>query len=520
MRNLVLVLGDQLDRDSVALHGLDPESDAVWMAEVHEEATHVWCHKLRLAFFFSAMRHFRDELQERNIRVLYHELSTQKSRDRGPDFATILKKDVRKLQPEKLQVVLPGDYRVKQQLQIAADECDVPLEILPDQHFLATPEEFAEWARGRKSLLQETFYRYMRKKHNVLMKDGEPVGNRWNYDEDNRDAFDSDGPGCITGPHSFRPDELTGSVCQMVERRFADHPGSLEDFDLPVTHTQAATMLRDFVKRSLPQFGQFEDAMWSDEAFLYHSRLSAPLNVKLLNPRACTGKAVEAWENGDAPLNSVEGFVRQILGWREFIRGIYWLRMPGYAEMNHFGQEADVPSFFWDGDTEMECVRQSMQHVIRYGYAHHIHRLMVLGNLALMLGVHPRKFHDWHMAMYVDAVDWVSLPNALGMSQHGDGGIVGTKPYVSTGNYVNRMSDFCRQCKYNFREAASEQACPFTTLYWDFLDRHYRKLKGNQRMSLQMKHIDKKREKKEMAAISQRADKLRQEWTSSSAQTG
>ena len=440
------------------------------------------------------------------------ELSSQPGKDRGPDFATILQKDVEKLRPEKLVVVLPGDYRVKQALQEAAEQLDVPLDILADSHFYTTPEEFAAFAEGRKSLVLETFYRQMRKKHDVLVEDGQPVGGNWNFDDQNREAFGRDGPGHITGPHSFQTDEVTEEVFQLVEQRFPDHPGSLEDFDLPVTHAQALTMLRDFVKRSLPLFGKFEDAMWTDESFVYHSRLSAPLNVKLLDPRTCVAKAVESYESGDAPLNSVEGFVRQIIGWREFIRGIYWLHMPDYAEKNFLGQQADVPEFFWDGETEMECVKQSMRHVLQHGYAHHIHRLMVMGNLALMLGVDPYKFHEWHMAMYVDAVDWVSLPNALGMSQHGDGGVVGTKPYVSTGNYINRMSNFCRNCKYDYRQATGEKACPFTALYWDFLDRHYKRFKGNHRMSMQMKHVDTKRQKKQMGEIRDTAEKIKSAW--------
>ena len=332
LRNLVLVLGDQLDLRSAAMHSLDPELDAVWMAEVDQEATHVWCHKMRIAFFFSAMRHYRDQLLEKNIPVHYHELSPRRSKDRGPDFATILKKDIKKLRPEKLVVVLPGDFRVKEALQLAATQSHVPLQILPDKHFYTTPEEFAEFAHGRKSLILETFYRQMRKKHDVLMTNGEPEGGAWNFDEENRESFGSDGPDRIAGPHSFRPDEVTEQVCNLVEQRFPDHPGSLDDFDLPVTHKQARSMLRDFIKRSLPLFGKYEDAMWTDEAFVYHSRLSAPLNIKLLDPRQCVNKAVQAYEKGDAPINSVEGFVRQIIGWREFIRGVYWLHMPEYAE--------------------------------------------------------------------------------------------------------------------------------------------------------------------------------------------
>lgn len=511
MRNLVLIFGDQLNANSAAFDDFDQVEDAVWMAEVHEEATHVWSHKQRLVFFFSAMRHFRDELREKDITVHYHELHADKSKDSGATFWEVLAALIEKSRPEKLIVAHPGDYRVKQELLGFVDKHDIELEIRPDRHFYCSPNEFSEYAANRKSLLLETFYRHLRKKHDVLMDGDKPVGGEWNYDEDNRESFKTAGPGKVTGPHSFRIDELTQEVCDMVERRFGDHPGTLDDFCLPVTRRQSQQMLRDFVERQLPLFGKYEDAMWTEEPFLYHSRLSAPLNVKLLDPRDCVDKAIDAYVSGDAPINSVEGFVRQILGWREFIRGVYWLHMPGYIEKNHMRHQGEVPSFFWDGDTDMNCVRQSMQHVIRYGYAHHIHRLMVLGNLALLLGVHPKNFHDWHMAMYLDAVDWVSLPNTLGMSQHGDGGIVGTKPYVSTGNYINKMSNFCRDCRYNYKSASGEEACPFSALYWDFLDRHYDQFSENHRMALQMKNVDKKRESEDYEEILSTAKRYKRE---------
>ena len=253
--------------------------------------------------------------------------------------------------------------------------------------------------------------------------------------------------------------------------------------------------------------------MWAGEPFLYHSRLSAPLNLKLLNPRECVAAAIDALHTGQAPLNSVEGFVRQILGWREFIRGIYWLKMPEYAELNQLNHQLDVPSFFWDGRTEMNCLRESMRQVLDHAYSHHIHRLMVLGNFALLWGVHPRRFHDWHMAMYLDAVDWVSLPNALGMSQYGDGGIVGTKPYCSSGNYIHRMSNFCRDCRFDHRKRTGEDACPFTTLYWEFLDRHSDQLESNPRMAFPIKNLKELRSKQpELTLIRQRADELRDAW--------
>ncbi|QDT37564.1 cryptochrome/photolyase family protein [Stratiformator vulcanicus] len=513
MRNLILILGDQLDADSSAFDDFDSEQDAVWMAEVEEETSYVWSHKLRIAFFFSCMRHFRDYLRERDIEVHYQELTHRRSDDRGKDFQTVLRKDIYNLRPQKLIVTRPGHYRVLQNLEDQAEESGLEIEIRPDRHFYCDVDEFTEYADGRKSLLLETFYRQMRKKHDVLMtSSGDPEGDNWNFDEDNREVFGKQGPDNPTPPHRFRPDDLTQEVLELVEKRWSDHPGSLNNFTLPVTRPQALQMLRDFIDHSLPKFGTFEDAMWTDEAFLYHSRLSAILNVKLLNPRECVEKAVEAYHSGHAELNNVEGFVRQLIGWREFVRGIYWLKMPDYAEKNALSATRDLPKFFWDGQTDMNCVRHAMQHVLDHGYTHHIERLMVLGNLSLMYGADPYKFHEWHMAMYLDSVDWASLPNTLGMSQYGDGGIVGTKPYCSTGKYIKRMSNYCEGCRYRPEVAHGDEACPFTTFYWDFLTRSEKKLANNNRMALQLKNIDRKRDKGELGPIREHAKHLRESW--------
>ena len=509
-RHLVLVLGDQLDPAAAAFDGFDPKRDAVWMAEVEEEATHVRCHKLRIAVFFAAMRHFRDELRERGIQVHYSELPRRRSQDRGTGFASVLAKDVEKLRPEKLLLTRPGDFRVLASLEDAARKLGVELEMREDRHFYSGPAEFSGWAEGRKQLVQENFYRTLRRKHGILVgEDGEPEGGRWNFDEDNRETFGRQGPGRVPRPRRFKPDALTRDVLALVEARFGDHPGSLEHFALPVTRRDARAFLRDFVRNRLPDFCRYEDALWTGEPFLFHSRLSVALNLKLLDPRECVEAAVAAYWSRKAPLNSVEGFVRQIVGWREFVRGIYWHFMPGYIEKNALAcEDRNVPAFFWDGETEMRCVREGMQSVLDHGYAHHIVRLMVLGLFAQLLGVHPRRFHDWHMALYLDAVDWASLPNTLGMSQYGDGGIVGTKPYCATGAYVKRMSNFCADCSYDPKRSVGDEACPFTTLYWDFLARHRRQFSGNRRMVMQMRNVERK-PAADLAAIRRRAKALR-----------
>lgn len=509
IRRLCIILGDQLDKGSPIFDDVDPARDAIWMAEVHEEATHVWCHKLRIAFFFSAMRHFRDELRTKNLNVIYTKMHRRKSNDRGPSLDEVLAKDIREHKPERLTVVEPGDHRVRHQLQETADALGIPITILEDPHFLCSLDEFNAYANGKKSLTLENFYRMLRKKEDILLENAsKPVGGKWNFDEDNRDTFGKDGPPEHKLPRRFQHDAITEEVLELVEKRFAKHPGSLDCFDVPVTREHALAYLRDFIEHRLPLFGTYQDAMWTNEDFLFHSRLSCLLNVKLLNPREVIDKAVTAYEDGHAPLNSVEGFVRQVLGWREFARGIYWRHMPEYYTMNELGAEEDIPSFYWHGDTHMECIFQSMRNVINHGYAHHIQRLMVLGLFAQLYGVNPTKFHEWHMAMYLDAIDWASLPNALGMSQYGDGGIMGTKPYCASGAYINRMSNYCKNCKYNPGETFGENACPFTTLYWDFLGRHHDTFKKNRRMTFQIKNYERKNSG-DRAAISRAANDLR-----------
>jgi deoxyribodipyrimidine photolyase-related protein len=506
MRNLVLVLGDQLDLDSAALDGFDPDHDRLWMAEVQEETGDA--HQLKLVFFLSAMRHYASAQRDDGRTVDYHALTEDPDQDRGCGLAEVLHQDLARTKPKRLVVVKPGDYRVQAGLQKVAERHDIPLEVRDDGHFYTTPEMFSKWAKGKKSLVLEYFYRHLRRTEDVLMDDGEPIGGEWNFDRDNRETFGRDGPPSDLRPlPRFDPDAITREVIALVEARFADNPGQAASFGLPVTREGALRMLDAFIEHGLPNFGRFQDAMAEGDVVLYHSRVSALLNVKLLDPRDCVNRAVEAHRKGKAPLNSVEGFVRQILGWREFIRGVYWRHMPDYAELNELGCHRDLPSFFWDGETDMACVADSMQGLLQLGYAHHIHRLMVLGLFSQLWGAHPYAFHEWHMKMYVDAVDWVSLPNTLGMSQYGDGGIVGTKPYVATGKYIQRMGPYCRGCRYDPKRAEGERACPFTTLYWDFLARHREQLRSNQRLALQLKNVDRK-SADELERIHQRAQAL------------
>ncbi len=479
VRQLVVVLGDQLDPASAAFDGFDSQRDRVFMAEVSAESEHVWSHKARIALFLAAMRHFRDELRARGDRVEYVELADS-------TLGAELAKAVETLRPERVVVVEPGEWRVREELRRAVPR----LEIRPDRHFLCSLEEFRAWAGRRRQLRMEFFYREMRKKSGVLMEDGRPAGGTWNFDDQNRGSFKSAGPGFIRPPLSFPPDSLSREVLDLVARRFASHPGSLERFDWPVTRAEARLALQDFLEHRLCSFGLYQDAMWAGEPVLFHSRLSAAMNLKLLDPRDVLRGAEDAWKTGAAPIGSVEGFVRQVLGWREFVRGVYWLRMPEYLSENALGADRPLPPFYWTGETEMACLADVLRQTLDLGYAHHIQRLMMTGLYALLLGVRPEEVHRWYLAVYVDAVEWVELPNVIGMSQHADGGFMASKPYVATGKYVQRMGNHCRSCRFDPAKATGEEACPFTTLYWDFLARHRAFLAKNARMLLQLKNLD------------------------------
>jgi deoxyribodipyrimidine photolyase-related protein len=496
LRNLVLVLGDQLDERSSAFAGFDPSADAVWMAEVDEESTLVWSHKARIALFVAAMRHFRDALRQRGTRVLYRQLDNPET---PPGLGGALATDVARLRPRKLIVVQPGECRVEQDLRDAAEAAGVELEIRPDRHFLCTREEFAAHVAGHKQLRMEFFYREMRRRHRVLMEGDKPAGGAWNFDAENRQSFGPGNAPDVRPPRAFPPDALTREVLALVDRRFAGHPGRLEYFDWPVERAQASAALTDFVEHRLPLFGKYQDAMWTStvepgnaargDAFLFHSRLSAALNLKLLDPREVVTAAEKAHQAGRVPLASAEGFIRQILGWREYVRGVYWHFMPEYAQRNALAASLPLPDFYWTGATEMKCLRHVIGQTLEFGYAHHIQRLMVTGLFALLLGVKPQALHEWYLAVYVDAVEWVELPNVLGMSQYADGGLMASKPYVATGKYIQRMSNYCLGCRFDPASAVGEQACPFTTLYWDFLLRHEQRLAGNPRMAMQLKNL-------------------------------
>jgi deoxyribodipyrimidine photolyase-related protein len=512
VRRLLVVLGDQLNRNSALFADFDPAQDLVWMCEAAGEATHVPSHRSRTVLFLSAMRHFRDALEQDGVPLRYLALQDHDH----PGIPEALAADLALLEPERVALVQPGEYRLLEAIRGVGATAGVPVDVLDDQHFLCPLQDFAGWSEGRKELRLEYFYRWMRKRHNLLMDGDKPAGGAWNFDKDNRKTFGKRGPGLLPTPASFAPDEITRSVIAMVEERFPDAPGRCDAFDWPVCREQALVALADFIDHRLPAFGPFEDAMWAGEPYLYHSRLSAALNLKLLDPREVIAAAVDAFDAGRAPIASVEGFVRQILGWREYVRGIYWLRMPGYLEENALSAHAPLPGFFWTGETDYACLRDAVGQVVRLGYGHHIQRLMVTGLFSLLLGVEPKQIHAWYLAMFVDAVEWVETPNTLGMSQFADGGLLASKPYAASGAYISRMGNHCAACRCDPKEAVGDDACPFTTLFWDFLDRHRERFAGHPRTALMWRNLA-RIEPERLEAIRNQARELRRSLNGSTA---
>ncbi|WP_445178376.1 cryptochrome/photolyase family protein [Pseudomonas sp. McL0111] len=491
LRRLCLVLGDQLSFDLASLQALDAERDTVLLVEVMEEASHVPHHPQKIALIFSAMRHFAKALQDRGWRVEYVTLDNQHNSGSVPGE---LHRWQSLLGAEEVHVTECGDWRLEQ----AISDCGLPIHWHVDTRFLCSRTEFVAWAAGKKQLRMEFFYREMRRKSRLLLNgDGTPVGGAWNYDAENRKAL----PKGVKAPYParFSNDAITREVLALVKTRFSHHYGALDDFNYPVTHADAQALWEYFLDYGLAGFGDYQDAMASDEPFLFHARISAALNIGLLDLRQLCSDVESAYWSGRIALNAAEGFIRQLIGWREYVRGVYWLKMPDYALGNSFGNSRPLPEFYWTGATQMNCMRQAIGQSLQHAYAHHIQRLMITGNFALLAGIAPSQICDWYLAIYMDAFDWVELPNTLGMVMHADGGYLGSKPYCASGQYINRMSDYCRGCAYKVSESTADNACPFNSLYWHFLMRHGDLLRGNQRMAMMYKNLDRMPHAKQQA---------------------
>jgi len=487
---LRVILGDQVAFDVATLADLDRERDVVLMMEVEEEGTYVRHHKQKIVLVLSAMRHFAQALRERGVTVDYIDLE-----DPGNTGGLTgeLQRAVERHRPGRIVVTEPGEWRVRVLIEGWESLTRTTVEVRADDRFFATSDRFAAWARGRRGWRMEYFYRDMRREHDILMDGGRPVGGDWNYDAANRKRLP--GRATLPAPRRFAPDATTRAVMALVERRFGSHFGELEEFGWPVTRADALHALEDFITHRLPDFGDYQDAMKADQPFLYHSLLSPALNLGLISPREVCRAAEAAWASGAAPINAVEGFIRQILGWREYVRGVYWTLMPGYAQCNSLQATRALPDFYWTGDTDMRCLHQVIRGTARHAYSHHIQRLMVTGNFALLAGVAPRDIERWYLAVYADAYEWVEMPNTLGMAVFADGGRMASKPYAASGAYINRMSDFCPDCSYDVNRKTDREgktgrkACPFNYLYWAFLIRNRHTLSGNPRLAMPYRTI-------------------------------
>lgn len=485
-KNACIILGDQLSMENAALAACDKETDVVIMMEVSDETTYVEHHKQKIIFILACMRHFAAALQKQGWDVIYLKLDDKNTKS---SFTKTLQALLAKISVNQLNVMHPGEYRVLQAVKSWSKAFGIDVEIHEDNRFFCGIDEFAEWAEGKKQFRMEVFYRHMRKKHGYLLtKDNKPVGGEWNYDSENRkplkDKID------IPSIYQRKMDDVTQEVIDMVKKQFANHFGDAEPFNYAVTRRQALFLLNKFIEERLAKFGDYQDAMVDGEYQLFHSMLSPYLNVGLLSAKEVCDAATEAYENKQAPLNAVEGFIRQILGWREFIRGIYWLHMPDYAEFNSLNAKRNLPDFYWTAETKMNCLRHAITQTKEIAHSHHIQRLMITGNFALLIGVAPKAICDWYLAVYIDAFDWVELPNTLGMVMHADGGIVGSKPYAASGSYIHKMSNFCQQCEFKVKEKLGKDACPFNYLYWNFLLENQNKLEGNPRLAFAYKHIN------------------------------
>ena len=478
MTTLVPILGDQLTHALASLRASDSASTTVLLMEVGEETTYVRHHKAKIVLILSAMRHFAAELRAAGWSVDYVHLDDP---DNIGSFTSEVERAVGRHQASAVRIVEAGEWRVQKAIEGWQERLGIPVEILDDDRFICPLPDFFTWAASRRELVMESFYRQQRRRTGLLLEpDGCPTGGQWNFDKDNRAPPPRQRP--MREPLRFPPDAITRDVIALVEGRFRHHFGTLDRFALPVTAAEAEQLLADFVEERLPRFGTFQDAMLEGADFLYHSRLSTSLNCGLLTARQVCEAAEAAFRAGRAPLNAVEGFIRQMIGWREYIRGMYWLEMPGLSDVNFFDNKRELPDFYWTGETAMACCADSVRNTRDNAYAHHIQRLMVLGNFAMLAGIDPAQVADWYLVVYADAYEWVEHPNVLGMSQYADGGRLGTKPYAGSGAYINKMSNYCKGCHYDVKKRVGEDACPFNALYWDFLDRNEAKLRGNRRL--------------------------------------
>ena len=482
---LRVILGDQLTRDVSSLVDIDPDHDQVLMAEVDEEATYVRHHPKKIVLVFSAMRHFAEELAQRGVRVRYTRIDDEEN---AHSISGEVERALQDFPAGQIIATHPGEYRVLEAMRQWASRFDIAVDIRADDRFLVSIESFQQWSADRKTLRMETFYRRMRKRTGILMDGKSPCGGQWNFDASNRRRLpdDTDPPPAPV----FEPDATTREVLTIVKERYGRHFGEAEPFSFAVTRRQALDALEDFVGNRLASFGDFQDAMKTDDPALFHSQLSFYLNIGLLGPREVIEAIESSYRDGHAPINAAEGFIRQVLGWREYVRGVYWTAMPRYRGLNALDARRALPPLYWGAETRMNCLAHCVSQTRRDAYAHHIQRLMVLGNFALLCGIDPDEVNEWYLVVYADAFEWVELPNVTGMILFADGGYLASKPYAAGGAYINRMSDYCGDCHYRVSHKTGDHACPFNYLYWAFLDGHRDRLGDNPRLAMPYRTLE------------------------------
>ena len=476
-RRLILVLGDQLSDSNPVLATADPQRDVIVMAEVAEEANYVRHNRHKIVLLFSAMRHFAERLSSRGFTVVYLEFTQGVS-----SLEAACEHALRLFPSAGLRVCAPGEYRLWRAMQDWPAALGIPVDVVEDSRFLSPLDDFRLWADGRKQLRMEYFYRDMRKRYDILLDEGKPVGGKWNYDAENRLGWRAQVD--IPARPDVVPDVITEAVIAIVLEHFPDNPGDLTAFRLAVTQAEANAQFEWFCQHGLGNFGTYQDALPEESPWVFHSLISMYLNCGLLEPLAVCQRVEQQWRDGHCSLAAAEGFIRQILGWREYVRGIYWLMMPEYKTRNTFNATRALPDFFWTAETDMRCLQRAITQSLDLGYAHHIQRLMVIGNFALLAGLDVAQVCDWYLAVYVDAYEWVELPNTLGMALYGDDGAMASKPYAASGKYIQKQGNHCKQCRYNPAQVTGVTACPYNSLYWRFIDKHADYLAGNPRMGL------------------------------------
>ncbi|QYH40672.1 cryptochrome/photolyase family protein [Algoriphagus sp. NBT04N3] len=493
-KTLRLILGDQLNSNHSWFDKADKNNHYL-IAEMRQETDYAPHHIQKVLAFFASMRNFAKSLEEAGHQVIYFQLDDKNNPQKLDE---LIEQVVKEGEFERFEYQLPDEYRLDEQLKNISESLEIESKAYDTEHFLTEREFLKDFFKGKKTYLMESFYREMRKKFDILMDGKEPVDGKWNFDQENRKALKDKR---LLRKPKLHPKDLS-DIHQMIEKAEVKTIGEVDpkNFSWPTSREESLDVLDHFCKNLLVHFGDYQDALTTWDPYLFHSRLSFAMNSKMLSPLEVVEEVEKYWEGhrNEIDISQVEGFIRQIIGWREYMRGVYWAKMPDFAEMNFFGHDRKLPDWFWTGQTKMKCLSHSITQSLEKSYAHHIQRLMVTGNFALLAGIDPDELDQWYLGIYIDAIEWVEITNTRGMSQFADGGIVGTKPYVSSANYIKKMGNYCEHCAYNHKEKIGDKACPFNSLYWQFYERNREKLEKNPRIGMAYRTLDKLKNKQEI----------------------